>query len=291
MSKQISVIEDLRNSIDNLKPQIKLALPAHIPVDRFARVLMTAISTTPALAQANRTTLFGACLKLAQQGLLPDGKEAAIVTFRTKDGGTTAQAMPMVSGILKLVRNSGELSTLSPHVVYENDEFTYYIDQDGEKLKHVPNLKGARGEITHAYCVARTKDGGTYIEVMSKEEIDSIRKSSRAAGSGPWTSWYGEMAKKSVIRRLAKRLPMSTDLDDAIKVDDDLYDLDKPPVVDAAPSSDQAPEPAKPVKAAAKGPKNLNKIIETKSEPVVEHTEAELESPAALEVDENEVPI
>lgn len=225
MSKQLSPIDDLKNSITSLKPQIQAALPAHVSVDKFARVLMTAISTTPALAQANRNSLFGACLKLAQQGLLPDGSEAAIVTFKSKDGGTTAQAMPMLKGILKLVRNSGELASITANVVYENDEFQYWIDENGDHLKHAPNFHGDRGNMKLVYALAKTKDGATYTEVMSKSEIEKIRNSSRAKDSGPWVQWYEEMSKKSVLRRLAKRLPVSTDLDEAVRADDAMYDL------------------------------------------------------------------
>jgi hypothetical protein len=48
-------------------------------------------------------------VKLAQDGLLPDGREAAVVMF-----GNKAQAMPMIAGILKKVRQSGEVAKSAP---------------------------------------------------------------------------------------------------------------------------------------------------------------------------------
>jgi hypothetical protein len=60
------------------------------------------------------------------------------------------------------------------------------------------------------------KDGSQLLEVMSLEEIEKVRKVSRAANNGPWVSWWGEMARKTVMRRLSKRLPMSTDLEDEV---------------------------------------------------------------------------
>lgn len=280
MSKQLTKTDELKLSIQKLEPQIQAALPAHIPVKKFSRVLMTAVSTTPNLANADRNSIFASCLKLAQMGLLPDSKEAAIVTFRTKDG-VMAQAMPMISGILKLVRNSGELSSLSPHVVYSGDEFDYFIDEDGEHLRHRPNLTGDRGEITHAYAMAKMRDGSIFIEVMSKQEIDKVRESSRAKTGGPWSSWYGEMAKKTVLRRLAKRLPMSTDLDTAIAADDDLVDI-APPL----PSED-VDKPVKNVEPTK--PQNLKKLVKNHA-PGADEDEKKFAPPSDAKA-EDELPI
>lgn len=274
MSKELKPIDSIRGSLEAMKPQFKTALPKHITVDKFNRVLMTAISSTKDLQDADRTSLFASCMKLAQQGLLPDGKEAAIVTFKdNKRGIRVAQAMPMISGILKLVRNSGELAALSPHTVCKNDQFDYWIDETGEHLQHRPCLEGERGDITHAYCIAKTKDGAAYIEVMSKDELDKVRASSRTGKYGPWADWYGEMAKKTVIRRLAKRLPMSTDLDEAIVSDDDLYDVSPTP----PPAADTPEEPKEVKKAAKKKSKKLADAVKT-------HVDDE-ESPAALTID------
>jgi len=281
MSKQLTPIDDLRNSIDKLKPQIKAALPAHIPTEKFARVLMTAISTTPALVEATRNSLFGACLKLAQQGLLPDGKEAAIVTFRGKEG-VIATAMPMVAGILKLVRNSGELASITSNVVHENDAFEYFIDETGDHLKHTPNFNGDRGDLKLVYAIAKTKDGAVYSEVMSKSDIEKVRNASRAKDGGPWTTWYAEMARKTAIRRLSKRLPMSTDLDDAVRVDDEMYDVAAPvQAVETAPET-ETPAPKK--------SKKLADVIEAQAEPtpakVVKNYAPGAENPP--EIDESE---
>jgi recombination protein RecT len=226
MSKQLTATDGLKKTLADMKPEFKKALPKHIKTEKFTRVLMTAVSANPQLVEADRTSLFAACMKLAQIGLMPDGKEAAIVTFRSKTG-VQAKEMPMTQGLLKLVRNSGELASLSPQVVYKADEFAYWIDENGEHFKHVPTLTTDRGEMTHAYAMAKLKDGSIYLEVMSKEEIDKVRAVSRTKDGGPWVDWYTEMAKKTVVRRLTKRLPLSTDIEDIIKADDELYDLDQ----------------------------------------------------------------
>jgi recombination protein RecT len=201
----------IRQNLQQMEPEFKAALPPHIPVEKFKRVALTAIQNTPALINADRRSLFGAFVRLAQDGLLPDGREAAIVMF-----GNKAQAMPMIAGFLKKIRQSGEVAKVSAQVVYANDKFVvkYGFDEDVEHIP--PALNEPRGDPIGAYATAVLKDGSQLLEVMSLEDIQAVRKVSRAANNGPWVSWFGEMARKTVMRRLSKRLPMSTDLEDEV---------------------------------------------------------------------------
>jgi recombination protein RecT len=201
----------IRQNLQLMEPEFKAALPPHIPVEKFKRVALTAIQNTPALVNADRRSLFGAFVRLAQDGLLPDGREAAVVMF-----GNKAQAMPMIAGVLKKIRQSGEVAKVSAQVVYANDKFVvkYGFDED---VEHVPPpLDKPRGDPIGAYATAVLKDGSQLLEVMSREEIEKVRAVSRAAKNGPWVAWWPEMARKTVMRRLSKRLPMSTDLEDEI---------------------------------------------------------------------------
>jgi len=222
MSKALTPMEDLRKSFKALEPQFKAALPAHVTVEKFTRVVMTAIQTSPAIMNANRASLFAACMKASQDGLLPDGKESALVPFKD-----TVQYMPMVAGILKKIRNSGELASITAQVVHKNDSFKYWIDSDGEHIEHSPNMFEERGAVVGVYALAKMKDGSVYIEVLTMSQVEQVKRISRSKDSGPWGSFPEEMMKKTAIRRLSKRLPMSTDLEMVIKRDDDLYDLNE----------------------------------------------------------------
>jgi recombination protein RecT len=201
----------IRQNLTAMAPQFQAALPAHITVEKFTRVAMTAIQNNPALANADRQSLFGSIVRLAQDGLLPDGREAAIVMF-----GNKAQAMPMIAGVLKKIRQSGDVSRVSAQVVYENDDFVWKLGFDEDVTHNPPPLDKPRGKAIGAYATAVLKDGSRLLEVMSLEEIEAVRNVSRAKGNGPWVQWWGEMARKTVMRRLSKRLPMSTDLMDEI---------------------------------------------------------------------------
>lgn len=217
MATQLSTnpIAVIRQNLQQMAPEFRAALPAHVSVEKFTRVANTAIQNQPDLANVDRRSLFGAIVRLAQDGLLPDGREAAIVKF-----GDKAQAMPMIAGILKKVRQSGEVAYVSAQVVYEKDEFVWKLGFE-ESVEHAPPpLDQPRGKPIGAYATAVLKDGSRLLEVMSHEQIEKVRSVSRSKGNGPWVQWWDEMARKTVMRRLAKRLPMSSDLDDAFDRDD-----------------------------------------------------------------------
>jgi recombination protein RecT len=223
----------LREQFESREDSFKSALPAHIPVERFLRVILTATQRNPDLVAADRQSLFNSALLAAQDGLLPDGREGALVIYNTKvkkngkdEWVKAVQWMPMIAGILKKCRNSGELSSIEAHTVHVNDKFSYRIGVD-EQPVHEPEWFGDRGAVVGVYAVAKLKDGSRVSEIMSHREVETVRAVSRAKDSGPWTQWWGEMARKTVLRRLSKRLPISSDLDDLIRRDDALYQFDE----------------------------------------------------------------
>lgn len=247
MSEQKAVaikpVDQVRTTLNQMAGQFEMVLPKAVTPDRFIRIVMTAVQDNPELLLADRTSLFSACMKCAQDGLLPDKREAALVVFKDK-----VAYMPMVAGILKKVRNSGELVSISTNCVFEKDRFDFGTDstKGGDYLEHHPDVfSSARGEMKGAYAIALTKGGGMYIEVMSLPEIKKVQAVSRAK-SGPWQEWFDEMAKKTVIRRLSKRLPMSTDLEQTLRADDEFYELE--------PTKKEPPEKTKSAR--------LSKIVE-----------------------------
>lgn len=223
--------QNLMEQIEERTEAFAKGLPAHMPVERFKRVLLTAVQNSPTLAIADRRTFFNSAMKCAQDGLLPDGREAALVIYKTKkkEGNRefwidAVQYIPMVGGLRKKVRNSGEIATWDVKAVYEKDEFLYEEGID-IILKHKPFIDGPPGKLKAVYSVAKLKSGEISIDVMPLWQVERIRAMSKSKDRGPWVDHFDEMAKKTVARRHAKVLPMSTDLDDLIRRDDDLYDM------------------------------------------------------------------
>jgi recombination protein RecT len=274
MANEITPIDAMRNTLTKMQPEFHAALPAQIPVEKFIRTTMTAVQMNPELLQADRRSLLGACMKAAQDGLMLDGREAAPVIFRTKEG-PKVQYMPMIGGILKKIRNSGELASISAQVAYANDFFEYELGDD-EKITHKPFLGGDRGKPLAVYAIARTKDGAVYREVMSVAEIEKVRQASRAANAGPWVQWWDEMARKTVIRRIAKRLPSSADVDHVFDADNEAsgFAFDRRAPVNVTPAADEQIEPMSRLKKsiAAKDPEPVEVVDMTTGE-IVESTE------------------
>ncbi len=208
-------VKAFRGTLTTLGDQLRMALPSHVSVDKFHRTTMTALQQNPMLLNCDRRSLLSAILKAAQDGLLPDGREGALVKFRTKRDGQfidAVQWMPMIGGVLKKVRNSGELASIDALLVHANDKFTYRPGID-EVPAHEPDWFGDRGPVIGVYAVAKLKSGASFVEIMNRQQIEQVRAVSRAKDDGPWSTWWGEMARKTVLRRLAKRLPMSTDIE------------------------------------------------------------------------------
>jgi recombination protein RecT len=219
MTTKTNAISEVRLQLDTMVGQFAAVLPKHIPVERFGRVVLTAVQTNPDLLNVERRSLWNACMKAAQDGLLPDGRLGALVIYKDKRRGPIAQWLPMIAGIRQKVRNSGEVATWDVHTVHEKDLFDFELG-DEPHIMHRP-VRGERGRIIAAYSVATLKGGEKSREVMWVDEIEEVRKTSRSADSGPWVTHYGEMCKKTVAKRHSKVLPMSSDLDDLLRRDEE----------------------------------------------------------------------
>lgn len=220
-----------------VQDQIATALPKHMTADRMVRAAMTAMLRTPDLARCDQTSFMSAMLQLSQVGLEPDGRMAHLIPFNNnKAGRVDCQLIIDYKGLVELVQRSGKVSTIHADVVCENDDFEYDM---GEIKKHKIDFRKPRGPAYAAYARVVMKDGTSKCEVMNREEIEAIRNRSRAGQSGPWKTDWNEMAKKTVFRRCSKWLSLSSELCDAVEVDDDQFEhrLSVESIPDAPPVS------------------------------------------------------
>jgi len=194
--------------IKQMTPAIQKALPSHLAPDRLARIVTTEIRRNPKLLNCKKESLLGALMLSAQLGLEP-GPLGHCYYVPYKD---ECQFIIGYKGMIDLARRSGQISSIYAEVVCENDEFDYELGLN-PNLFHRPNLKDRGAPIAY-YGVAKFKDGGYFINVMSKEEIEKRRKRSATASSSfsPWNTDYDEMAKKTVIRSMFKYLPVSPEI-------------------------------------------------------------------------------
>lgn len=228
MNNQIALkskANDIRSFLgsDAIKSQIALALPKHITPDRLLRVTMTAVQSNPALLDCTRESLAKSLIQCAQLGLEPDGilGQAYLVPFKNNKAGTTeVQFIPGYRGYITLARNSGEVQSILAKAVYKNDHFKVAFHLDPE-FEHIPALEGERGEITHFWALVKFKDGGHHFDYMTRAEVEKVRdehsagyKIAKTKGGWllqetPWVKHFEAMGLKTIIRRIAKYLPMS----------------------------------------------------------------------------------
>jgi len=199
-----------------MAPEFGKALPGHISTERFVRTAQTAIALTRNIDKVRSPqSLLAACTKAAADGLILDGREAALVI----DYKGEAQYRPMMRGLLKLAYQSGELKGLVVEIVRKGDLFRHRPTNLVEPITHEIDHDAERGEPRLVYAMAELKDGGIVHEVMSVADINAIRDRSDAwhaykAGkikSTPWATDWSEMARKTVFRRLSKYLPSSNE--------------------------------------------------------------------------------
>ena len=228
--------EQIAHLLKTKQGEIAKMLPKHLNAERLLKVAQIAATTTPALAKCDVASLVGAIGQCAQMGLEPNTVlgHAYLVPFNTKrkdaNGNerwvNSVQVIIGYKGLIDLARRSGQIVSIAAHEVCANDKFELVYGLD-EKLIHTPSL-GDRGEILGFYSVAKLKDGGHCFEFMSLKQIHEIRDASQGYQQAvkykkqdghPWGAHFTEMGRKTVIRRLAKYLPLSIEFQTAAALD------------------------------------------------------------------------
>lgn len=178
----------MQQYIKQMENEIKKALPSVLTPERFTRIVLSALSTNPKLAETTPQSFLGAMMTAAQLGVEPNtplGQAYLLPYWNSKKNCYECQFQLGYKGLLDLAYRSGEISVIQAQVVYSEDEFSYSFGLNPE-LKHIP-AKSDRGEPTHVYAIFHTKSDGYGFEVASIESIRlHAQKYSKSYGSGPW---------------------------------------------------------------------------------------------------------
>lgn len=300
MSNEIAVREPPKviAEITSRAGEIAAVLPKSIPSDRYLATFKTACMKEPRILKCTPRSVVEAVMKAAADGLVLDGREAAIQVRKCKMGkdssgkdvwGEVAVYVPMFQGLQKRVRNSGEISAfLGASIVYEAEiardaegkpvnpspltgglRFVYERG-DNERIFHDPILFEHPGKPVAVYSIVRMRDGTLSRELMTRAQVEAIKM--RGARDGKpanpvWISDEEEMWKKTVIRRHCKKLPMDGDL---ARVFENL-DMAEGQIIDAEPQEpqdgDQPAAPARPRKKAGAGAQRVREAAQQTPEP------------------------
>ena len=225
-AKPVKSAQDVfKAQLERSWPRIAAVAPKAMNKERMFQLALSAYNQTPELAKCSTASVLGCLMKCTALGMEPSavdglGRAYILPFYNKKTGGTEATFILGYKEMIDLARRSGQLTDISARVVHEGDDFEYEYGLD-EKLRHIPSTKPIEGrQLTHVYMVAHFKDGGHYIDVMTRDEVEAVRKRSKAANFGPWKTDYEAMAMKSVIRRAFKFMPVSVEAAGAVNADE-----------------------------------------------------------------------
>ena len=290
MTEKSEQRERMAAAADALKNRVELSEALlermGVSVEAFSRVLLNALLANPKLVECSKASLERAVVICIDAGLLPDGRQAAIVPYSGE-----AQVLPMIEGRLMLARRATPGLALRVRAVFDADEWEY---SEGlvPVLIHKPDLNASRTEADLIACYAVGIIPGSQapeFEVHSRADTDRYRAKSRASGraGAPWNTEYVEMAKKTVLGQLLKRLPkrVGDPVFEAPEVADGIMWEDKPAasspadVAAQAAAEEERPEPEPKAKAKPKRARRPMPKAEPEPEPEPEGPAGDYDSP------------
>lgn len=225
VAQELTVVEkDTIKSLiwKNLKA-ISSVLPKHLTPERMFGVSYTAIVKNPTLARCTQLSLVNGVIGASVIGL-EIGEPlnlAHLVPFKNgKTGQYEATLMIDYKGFYELMYKSPLVKSISSQAVYSNEEFTY--TRGTNPSIHHGELVAEKGDLIGAYCIVFFMNGGFDFEVVNKEIAMEAKEHSPAKNKkdSPWnTSDEWTMWVKTAVRRIAKRVPKSPELQKALAVE------------------------------------------------------------------------
>lgn len=209
---QGNVLTVVKTKLDKHVRQIDTLLPLNSGVTpkRLVTLAMMKIASDRSLQTCTPQSIVVSVLRIAQLGL-ELGDTAHMIAF-----GNTAQVVVDYRGLVELACRHPDVANVSARLVFANDFFEMDYGTD-PKIAHRPALKQEdRGEVVGAYAVIHMKNGSTRFDFMNVDEIEQVRN----GRGGPWDNHWGEMAKKTVVRRVLKLAPRTTEFNMATALQD-----------------------------------------------------------------------
>lgn len=246
-------VQPQRNFADILRSQwgkIEAVSANRQNSDRLFQMTVSAVNHNPKLLECDMVTLLSCVMRCSALGVEPSdvdglGRAYILPFYNGKRKITEATFILGYKGMIDLARRSGEIKDIAARAVYEGDEFEVEFGLE-EKLRYVPKApQRTPDKLTHVYLLANYTNGGHHIEVMTRDEVEAVRKRSKSSKNGPWVTDYDAMAKKTVLRRAWPWLPISTEAQGAVNFDETTGGFEetlRAPVIDETPEVEEIPQ-------------------------------------------------
>ena len=222
--KDVTHEQTMTALVEQMRSAITMVLPKHMTPERMCRLALYAIRTNPKLMSCTSASFGGCIMTAAQLGLEPNtplGQLYLIPRNNSRIGAMECTLIIGYQGMMDLSYRSDKMAMIQADVVRDGDYFDYQKGSD-PFLKHKPAEDNQAAALTHAYAVAKLKNGATIFNVLTAQEVGTRRAMSQSANSGysPWKTHPEAMWKKSAVRALWTWLPKSTEMALAAAVSD-----------------------------------------------------------------------
>lgn len=201
--KEKNHLVTVQNNLMSLLKTKKDALPKDFNETRFIQNCIVVLQDTKDIEKADPASVARTLLKGAFLGLDFFNRECYAICY-----GGKVQFQTDYKGEKKLVKkySINPIRDIYAKLIRDGDEFLEEV-KDGLQVVNFRPKTLNDGDIIGTFAVCLFKDGSMLYEVMTKKEIEHIKTSFSKQSTGQaWTKSYGEMARKTVLRRLCKHI-------------------------------------------------------------------------------------
>lgn len=226
MNDQQTALEVVRGTqafLDKQRDKITKWVRGGVTAEALTRFALQEMQTNEKLRACSPTSIYLGLLACAVTGLEPGAlkQEAFLIPYNG-----VARFMAGWRGLQKQALRSGAVKMITANVVHEADMFDMDLGTSNS-LMHRPSFAADRGAIVGAYAWAQLANGFRQLQWMPLQDILDIRKFADSRGKSPaWAQWFGEMACKSAIRRIAKHIPLGEDYYNGLRIENAQDGLD-----------------------------------------------------------------
>lgn len=210
---------EIHNGLNSSLEKQIAALPKEFNKQRFVQNCMTVLQDGQNdFSKCDPKSVVRTLLKGAFLGLDFFNGECYAIAY-----GGNVSFQTDYKGEIKLCKkySSNPIKDIYAKVVREGDVFEEVIVNGNQSINFNPKPFND-GEIIGAFAICLYKDGSMIYDTMSKAEIEHTRKTfSKQASGKAWTNSYGEMCKKTVLRRLCKLIDLNFDTSEAMQAFED----------------------------------------------------------------------
>lgn len=208
---------------DGAMRRITPLLGAGADYERVIAEAWLAIQANPKIAECSDLEIVkGVARAVSTGGTI--GRDVYLVPFKVKGEGKL-EVVEDYKFLAKMIQAAGGARQVTAGVVYEGDFFEFEFGTE-QFIRHRPLGAPANRAITHAYAIARIRQGYDELVVLTREEIDAVRREHSKSWNTKWEKgqqvpialeeipWYG---MKTCVRRVAKLLPSNPRLTAALE--------------------------------------------------------------------------